>query len=69
LFESSFSVRVSKTWNLLPKLMNFIKELTSFKTALGIFLEKIPDKPPTPGYTAECRNSILDWDHQSGSLR
>ena len=69
LFENSFSVRASKSWNLLPKSVNSIKELTSFKAALGIFLEKIPDKPPTPGYTAECKDSILDWNHQSGGLR
>jgi hypothetical protein len=39
-------VRASKTWNLLPKSVNTIKELTSFRAALGMFLEKIPDKPP-----------------------
>ena len=69
LYENSFSVKAAKLWNLLPKSINTIKELSSFKAALGQFLEKVPDKPPTPGYTAECSNSILDWSHQSGGLR
>ena len=69
IYENSFSVKAAKMWNLLPKSVNTIKELTTFKAALGQFLEKIPDKPPTPGYTAECNNSILDWKYQSGGLR
>ena len=69
LYEHSFSIKAAKLWNILPKSLNTIKELTSFKAALGLFLEKVPDKPPTPGYTAECSNSILDWSHQSGGLR
>ena len=68
-YENSFSVKAAKMWNLLPKSVNTIKELNTFKGALGRFLEKVPDKPPTPGYTAECKNSLLDWNYQSGGLR
>ena len=69
LYENSFSVKAAKLWNTLPKSVNSTKELSIFKAALGKFLERFPDKPPTPGYVAECHNSILDWKYQSGGLR
>ena len=69
LYENSFSVKAAKLWNTLPKSVNSVKELSIFKAALGKFLERFPDKPPTPGYVAECHNSILDWKYQSGGLR
>ena len=69
MYENSFSVKAAKLWNTLPKSVNSIKELSNFKAALGKFLGRFPDKPPTPGYVAECHNSILDWKYQSGGLR
>ena len=51
------------------KHINNITELTTFKAALGQFLDNVPDNPPTAGYTAECRNSLPDWNIQSGGQR
>ena len=69
LYENSFSVKAAKLWNILPKYVNTAKDLDSLKAALGKFLEKVPDTPPTPGYTSQCNNSLLDWSIQSGGLR
>ena len=71
LYENSFSVKAAKLRNMLPKSVNSIKlkKLLIFKAALGKFLKRFPDKLPTPGYVAECHNSILDWEYQSGGLR
>ena len=69
LYENSFSVKAAKLWNLLPKSVYTIEDLDSFKVAVGKFLDKMPDTPPTPGYTSQCRNSLLDWRIQLGGLR
>ena len=69
IYEHSFSVKAAKLWNILPKSVNTAQDLNSLKAALGKFLEKFPDTPPTPGYTSQCSNSLLDWSIQSGGLR
>ena len=69
IYEHSFSVKAAKLWNILPKSVNTAPDLNSLKAALGKFLEKFPDTPPTPGYTSQCSNSLLDWSIQSGGLR
>ena len=69
LYENSFSVKAAKLWNILPKSVNTAKDLDSLKVALGKFLERFQDTPPTPGYTSKCSNSLLDWIIQSGGLR
>ena len=35
--------------------------LTTFKPALDAFLNEFPDTPPTPVYTGQNRNSMLEW--------
>ena len=69
LCENSFSVKAARLWNLLPKTINTIEDLDVFKAALGDYLGKVPDQPPTPGYVTTCSNSLLDWNIQSGGLR
>ena len=66
LFDNSFSVRAGKLWNLLPRDLNTQKDLNTFKIALGAFMDKIPDTPPTPGYMAKNSNSMIDWCSQRG---
>ena len=40
--------------------------LAAFKTSLDDYLMKIPDTPPTPGYTPANSNSLLDWVNTNG---
>ena len=68
-YDHSFAVRAGRIWNVLPKIVNTQKTLASFKTSLGNFLDNVPDKPPTPGYSAENSNSIIDWCSQGGGLQ
>ena len=49
-----------------PRIVNTQKTLASFKTYLGNFLDILPDKPPTPGYSAVNSNSMIDWCSQGG---
>ena len=65
-YDSSFAVKAGMLWNTLPKAVNTQGTLERFKSSLGQFLDTIPDKPPTPGYSAENRNSIIDWCNQRG---
>jgi hypothetical protein len=69
LYENSFSVKAAKLWNILPKTINTVAELNPFKAALGEYLDKVSDTPPTPGYTSSCSNLLLDWNNLSGGLR
>lgn len=57
-YDHSFAVRAGRLWNVLPKIVNTQRTLTSFKTSLGNFLDTLPEsrQAPTPGYSAE--NSI-----------
>ena len=61
LYDQSFAVNAAKLWNLLPKAVNELEKLETFKTRLGRFLESYPDKPPTTGYVTANSNSLLDW--------
>ncbi|KAL5263950.1 hypothetical protein ACHWQZ_G005141 [Mnemiopsis leidyi] len=65
-YDNSFAVRAGRLWNTLPKDVNTKKTLESFKAALEVFLETIPDMPPTPGYSTPNSNSIIDWCNQRG---
>ena len=58
LYDSSFGVIGPRLWNILPRKLSLITIKTSFKTALGRFLERIPDEPPVDGFTR--RNSLLE---------
>ena len=65
-YDHSFAVRAGRIWNVLPEIVNAQKTLASFKTSLGNFLDILPDNFPTPGYSAENSNSIIDWCSQGG---
>ena len=69
MYDQSFAVKAPKLWNTLPLSVNTSSDLDSLKTRLGVFLKGIPDRPPTIGYTAACRNSILDWGMQTGGMQ
>ena len=69
LYDNSFAVKAGRLWNTLPKEVNQMTEMSRFKEKLGIFLNKIPDKPPVRGYSTSNRNSILDWVNQKGELQ
>ena len=64
LYENSFGVKAAKLWNLLPKEVNTIQVLETFKSSLAKFLKGFPDTPPTKGYTAITNNSLLEWTLQ-----
>ena len=61
LYDNSFAVNAAKLWNLLPKTINELEKLETFKTRLGHFLESYPDLPPSTGYVTANSNSLLDW--------
>ena len=65
-YDNSFSVRAGMLWNLLPREVNTLTDLNTFKISLGTFMDNIPDTPPTPGYTAKNSNSMIDWCSQKG---
>ena len=69
LYDSSFAVRGSMLWNVLPKDVNTVDDLGTFKTTLAKFLDRVPDNPPVRGYTTTNTNSIIDWYNQPGGLR
>jgi len=58
-------VTAGRLWNVLPRIVN-TQTFASFKTSLGNFLDILPDKPPTLGYSTENSNSIIDWCSQGG---
>ena len=59
-YEESFLVKSSKLWNILPGSLTLLSDLNSFKNQLRIFLNKIPDKPPIPGYPYINNNSLTE---------
>ncbi|XP_063679248.1 uncharacterized protein LOC134814875 [Bolinopsis microptera] len=63
-YENSFGVKAAKLWNLLPKEVNTIQVLETFKSSLAKFLKGFPDTPPTKEYTAITNNSLLEWTLQ-----
>ena len=60
LYDESFAVHAGKLWNILPKAVTVVKQLEQLKILLNKFLHKYPDQPPTKGYTASNRNSLID---------
>ena len=65
-YDQSFVVRAAKLWNTLPRHVNTADALPAFKTALGNFLDTIPDNPPVSGCTTMNANSIIDWCDKKG---
>jgi len=61
LYDNSFAVSGPRLWNCLPVSLNKIKEFDSFKRQLSSMLQRIPDKPPVPGYSCPNNNSLLEW--------
>ena len=57
----SFASRASALYNVVPPSIKSLLTLTTFKPALDAFLNEFPDTPPTPGYTGQNRNSMLEW--------
>ena len=55
-------------FNLIPKFIKEKNSMDSFKHHLDIFLQKIPDCPPSPGYVCVNNNSIVDWAQIRGVL-
>jgi hypothetical protein len=68
-YDNFFAVKAGMPWSTLPKAANSQRTLESFKISLGQFLDTIPDKPPSLGYSAEKSNSITDWCKQRGGPR
>ena len=60
-YDQSSVERAAKLRNILPIHVNTVDALPAFKTALGNFLDTIPDNPPISGYY------IADWFHGSGN--
>jgi hypothetical protein len=63
-------------WNTLSKAGDTQGTLESFKSSLiqipdtiGQIPDTIPDKPPTPKYSAENRNSIIDYQRGPQTAR
>ena len=56
--EKSILVIGPRLWNLIPKSVTVKPDINSFKSALGKFLDTIPDEPPTIGYPP-INNSLL----------
>ena len=59
LREASLAYQGAKLFNALPKEIRELKQLPfdKFKTALDVFLSKVPDEPQIVGYTAGRRAS------------
>ena len=62
----SFSTMGPMRFNRMPRMMKESATLAAFKTSLDDYLMKIPDTPPTPGYTPANSNSLLDWVNTNG---
>ena len=55
-YDQSFVVRAARLWNILPRHVNTVAALPAFKTALGNFLDTIPDNPLVSGCTTTNAN-------------
>ena len=60
LRDNFFSHTAPKLYNLVPKIVKGAKNILSFKRKLDIFLMKLPDCPPTSGYTRANSNSLTE---------
>jgi len=63
---NSFSSVAPAMYNLVPAQVKNCSTLPIMKLELDRWLQSIPDTPPTPGYLAVNRNSLLEW---VGSMR
>ena len=61
LRHNFFSHSGPRLFNLVPGQIKTAKNLQSFKKQLDHFLMKIPDNPPTPGYSRANTNSLTEW--------
>ena len=61
LYDSSFAVMGPRLWNCLPIDISTIAVFGQFKEKLTSLFMRIPDKPPTRGYSSPNTNSVLDW--------
>ena len=61
LLDNSFAVMGPRLWNCVPVQINKIGTFDLFKQKLTSLLMRIPDKPPTKGYSTPNSNSILNW--------
>ena len=59
-YEESFTIKGAKLWNTLPPPLTKITDISLFKTSLTKFLNKIPDRPPLPGYNRANNNSLVE---------
>ena len=58
---NSFSDVGASLFNILPPHLKQAKTLGTFKQLLDRLLQKLPDRPPIPGYVRQSNNSIRDW--------
>ena len=61
LIFNSFTSSGPAIFNVVPPHIKAIDSLTTFKATLDKWLQTIPDTPPTAGYVAANRNSIVEW--------
>jgi len=64
--DDSFFVQSVKLFNSFPRNIRDLKgcSVEAFKNELDKFLQKLPDAPLIPGYTASSlvgSNSVVDW--------
>lgn len=56
-----FTATGPATFNTLPGYIKEAQTLEQYKSRLDKFLTTVPDLPPTPGYPALNRNTLLEW--------
>ena len=61
LIFNSFQSVGPALFNLVPARIKSNTTLPIFKFELDKWIRTFPDTPPTPGYVATNRNSLLDW--------
>ena len=61
--HQSFAMNGPRLWNALPKHITLAQNVYQFKMMLKSYLFKIPDTPPTTGYTScnDISNSIINY--------
>ena len=66
---NSFCSSGPALFNIIPgEIKLHKKDAASFKKHLATHLKRISDTPPTPGYIASNRNSLLEWGHSKNDL-
>ena len=61
LRHNFFSHSGPRLFNQIPGQIKSATSIQSFKKKLDLFLMKIPDYPPIPGYKRVNSNSLVDW--------